>query len=70
MRRRGISTEISRFNDSVKQYNQIQQEKRLQQGLNRAEQGFEQWQKRKSEEKQKKISYQRQPQISREGFER
>ena len=70
MRRRGISTEISRFNDSVKQYNQTQQEKRLQQGLNRAEQGFEQWQKRKSEEKQKKISYQRQPQISQEGFER
>lgn len=37
----------------MKQYNQTQQEKRLQQGLNRAEQGFEQWQKRKSEEKQK-----------------
>jgi len=52
MRRKGIDTEISRFNDTVKQQNSQQlqnkqqhKEKTLEQGLNRVEQGFEQWKK-------------------------
>ncbi len=52
LRRQGIDTEISRFNDNVKQQNaqQLNQEKQqkesvLQRGLSRVEQGFEQWQK-------------------------
>jgi len=52
LRRQGIDTEISRFNDNVKQQNtqQLHQEKQqkesvLQRGLNRVDQGFEQWQK-------------------------
>ena len=52
LRRQGIDTQISRFNDNVKQHNAQhlnQQQQRtdnvLQRGLNRVEQGFEQWQK-------------------------
>ena len=52
LRRKGIGTAISRYNDNVKQHNTQylnQQQQRtdsvLAQGLNRAEQGFEQWQK-------------------------
>ncbi|HAY4137183.1 MULTISPECIES: MobQ family relaxase [Klebsiella pneumoniae complex] len=52
MRRKGIDTEISRFNDTVKQqnsqqlqYKQQHKEKTLEQGFNRVEQGFEQWKK-------------------------
>ena len=52
LRRQGIDTEISRFNDNVKQQNtqQLDQQKQqkesvLQRGLNRVDQGFEQWQK-------------------------
>ena len=52
MRRKGIDTEISRFNDTVKQQNSQQlqnkqqhKEKTLEQGFNRVEQGFEQWKK-------------------------
>ena len=52
LRRQGIDTEISRFNDNVKQQNtqQLHQDKQqkesvLQRGLNRVDQGFEQWQK-------------------------
>ena len=52
MRRKGIDTEISRFNDTIKQqnsqqlqYKQQQKEKTLEQGFNRVEQGFEQWKK-------------------------
>ena len=52
LRRQGIDTQISRFNDNVNQHNvkhlnqqQQQKDSVLQHGLNRAEQGFEQWQK-------------------------
>lgn len=52
LRRQGIDTRISRYNDTVKQTNakQLNQQKQqkeqvLQQGLNRVNQGFEQWQK-------------------------
>ncbi|KGH49102.1 mobilization protein, partial [Acinetobacter idrijaensis] len=52
MRRKGIDTEISRFNDTIKQQNSQQlqnkqqhKEKTLEQGFNRVEQGFEQWKK-------------------------
>ena len=52
MRRKGIDTEISCFNDTIKQQNsqqlqnkEQQKEKTLKQGFNRVEQGFEQWKK-------------------------
>ena len=52
LRKQGIDTQISRFNDNVNQHNvkhlnqqQQQKDSVLQHGLNRAEQGFEQWQK-------------------------
>lgn len=52
MRRKGINTEISRFNDTIKQqnsqqlqYKQQHKETTLEQGFNRVEQGFEQWKK-------------------------
>ena len=54
LRRQGIDTQISRFNDNVTQHNakhlnqqQQQKESVLQRGLNRVDQGFEQWQKNK-----------------------
>ena len=53
LRRQGIDTEISRFNDNVKQqkhnsFTNTNSRKRafLQRGLNRVDQGFDQWQKR------------------------
>ena len=52
LRRYGIETEISRFNDNVKQQNtqQFEQDKPkiesvLKQGLDKVDQGFDQWQK-------------------------
>ena len=52
LRRQGIGTEISRYNDKVKQHNaqylnqkEQQKETTLQRGFNRVEQGFNQWQK-------------------------
>ena len=52
LRRQGIDTEISRYNDKVKQHNALylnQQEQKkentLQRGFSRVEQGFDQWQK-------------------------
>lgn len=52
MRRKGIDTEISRFNDTIKQqnsqqlqYKQQYKEHTLEQGFNRVEKGFEQWKK-------------------------
>ena len=52
LRRQGIGTEISRYNDKVKQHNaqylnqkEEQKETTLQRGFNRVEQGFDQWQK-------------------------
>ena len=76
LRRQGISTEISRFNDNVKQQNtqQLHQEKQqkesiLQHGLNRVDQGFEQWQKnqeaKRLEQEQQKLEQQRVEQANR-----
>ena len=52
LRRQGIDTQISRFNDNVNQHNaqqlnqqQQQKDSVLQRGFNRVEQGFEQWEK-------------------------
>lgn len=52
LRRQGIGTEISRYNDKVKQHNaqylnqkEQQKETTLQRGFSRVEQGFDQWQK-------------------------
>ncbi|AXX83705.1 Conjugal transfer protein (plasmid) [Acinetobacter lwoffii] len=52
MRRKGIDTEISRFNDTIKQqnsqqlqYKQQHKEQTLEQGFNCVEKGFEQWKK-------------------------
>lgn len=52
LRRQGIGTEISRYNDKVKQHNaqylnqkEQQKETTLERGFNRVEQGFDQWQK-------------------------
>jgi hypothetical protein len=75
LRRQGIDTEISRFNDNVTQHNakhlnqqQQQKESVLQRGLNRVDQGFEQWQKnqeskrleleRQAEQRQQKLEHQ------------
>ena len=70
LRRQGIDTEISRFNDNVKQQNiqQLQQEKQqkesvLQRGLNRVDQGFEQWQKN---QESKRLELERQAEIKRQ----
>ncbi|MFV5504125.1 MobQ family relaxase [Acinetobacter sp. 226] len=67
LRRQGIDTEISRFNDSVKQQNsqQLNQEKSktenvLQQGLNRVEKGFDQW---KNNQEAKRLEQDRQAQM-------
>lgn len=52
LRRKGIDTEVSRFNDNIKQqnsqqlqYKEPQKEKILEQGFSRVEKGFEQWKK-------------------------
>ena len=70
LRRQGIDTEISRFNDNVKQQNtqQLQQEKQqkesvLQRGLNRVDQGFEQWQKN---QESKRLELEHQAEIQRQ----
>jgi len=70
LRRQGIDTEISRYNDHVKQHNAQhlkQQQQRtdsvLQHGLNRAEQGFEQWQKN---QEAKRLEQERQAEIQRQ----
>ncbi|ENV35509.1 hypothetical protein F960_00281 [Acinetobacter gerneri DSM 14967 = CIP 107464 = MTCC 9824] len=64
LRRQGIDTEISRFNDNVKQRNtqQLHQEKQqkesvLQRGLSRVDQSFDQWQKNQ-ETKRLELEYQ------------
>ena len=70
LRRQGIDTEISRFNDNVKQQNtqQLHQEKQqkesvLQRGLNRVDQGFEQWQKN---QESKRLELERQAEMKRQ----
>ena len=70
LRRQGIDTEISRFNDNVKQQNtqQLDQQKQqkesvLQRGLNRVDQGFEQWQKN---QESKRLELERQAEMKRQ----
>ena len=70
LRRKGIDTEISRFNDNVKQQNaqQLDQQKQqkesvLQRGLNRVDQGFDQWQKN---QETKRLEPERQAEMKRQ----
>ena len=70
LRRKGIDTEISRFNDNVKQQNaqQLDQQKQqkesvLQRGLNRVDQGFDQWQKN---QENKRLELERQAEMKRQ----
>ena len=76
LRRQGIDTEISRFNDHVKQQNfkylnqqKLTKESTIQSGLNRVDQGFEQWQKnqeaKRLELEQQKLEQQRLEQANR-----
>ena len=70
LRRQGVDTEISRFNDNVKQQNsqKFHQEKQqkesvLQRGLNRVDQGFDQWQKN---QESKRLELERQAEMKRQ----
>ena len=70
LRRQGIVTEISRFNDEIKRQNEkrlnpsIQpREQALEQGLNRVEDRFEQW---KKDQKAKKLAQDRQLRLQQE----
>jgi hypothetical protein len=70
LRRQGIDTRISRYNDTVKQTNakqinqqQHQKDSVLQQGLNRVNQGFEQWQKN---QESKRLEQERQAEMKRQ----
>ena len=76
LRRQGIDTEISRFNDHVKQQNfkylnqqKLTKESTIQSGLNRVDQGFEQWQKNQEAKRlqleQQKLEQQRIEQTNR-----
>ena len=76
LRRQGIDTEISLFNDHVKQQNfkylnqqQLAKENTITSGLNRVDQGFEQWQKnqeaKRLEMEQQKLEQQRLEQANR-----
>ena len=76
LRRQGIDTEISRFNDSIKQQNfrylnqqELTKESTIKNGLNRVDQGFEQWQKnqeaKRLELEQQKLEQQRLEQANR-----
>jgi len=66
LRRKGIDTEVSRFNDNIKQqnsqqlqYKESQKEKILEQGFSRVEKGFEQW-KKDQEAKRLQLEHQQQ----------
>lgn len=66
LRRKGIDTEVSRFNDNIKQqnsqqlqYREPQKEKILEQGFSRVEKGFEQW-KKDQEAKRLQLEHQQQ----------
>ena len=67
LRRQGIDTEISLKNDLIKQFNadrtNEQKESVLQRGLNRVDQGFEQWQKN---QEAKRLELERQAEIQRQ----
>ena len=76
LRRRGIDTEISRFNDHIKQQNfkylnqqELVKESTIKNGLSRVDQGFEQWQKnqeaKRLELEQQKLEQQRLEQANR-----
>ena len=76
LRRQSIDTEISRFNDHVKQQNfkylnqqKLTKESTIQSGLNRVDQGFEQWQKnqeaKRLELEQQRLEQQRLEQANR-----
>ena len=72
LRRKGIDTEISRFNDNVKQQNNQQlqykepkKEKILEQGFSRVEKGFEQW-KKDQEAKRLQLEHQQQLKLQQE----
>ena len=76
LRRQGIDTEISRFNDNIKQQNfkylhqqELSKESTIQNGLSRVDQGFEQWQKnqeaKRLEMEQQKLEQQRLEQANR-----
>ena len=76
LRRQGIDTEISRFNDHIKQQNfkylnqqELTKESTIKNGLNRVDQGFEQWQKnqeaKRLELEQQKLEQQRIEQTNR-----
>jgi len=74
LRRQGIGTEISRYNDKVKQHNaqylnqkEQQKETTLERGFNRVEQGFDQWQKdREMKQAEQKAS----PNLNKGGWSR
>ena len=66
LRRKGIDTEVSRFNDNIKQQNNQQlqfkepkKEKILEQGFSRVEKGFDQW-KKDQEAKRLQLEHQQQ----------
>jgi hypothetical protein len=70
LRRQGIDTEISRFNDNIKQQNfkylnqdTLSKENTLKSGLSRVDQGFDQWQKDKEA---KRLELERQTEIKRQ----
>ena len=70
LRRLGIDTEISNFNDTIKQQNfkylnqqTLTKENTLKNGLNRVDQGFEQWQKA---QEAKRLELERQAEIKRQ----
>lgn len=72
MRRKGIDTEISRFNDTIKQqnsqqlqYKQQHKEQALEQGFNRVEKGFEQW-KKDQEAKRLELEHKKQLKLQQE----
>jgi len=72
MRRKGIDTEISRFNDTIKQqnsqqlqYKQQHKEQTLEQGFNRVEKGFEQW-KKDQEAKRLELEHKKQLKLQQE----
>lgn len=67
LRRKGINTEISRYNDTVNEYNtkqlnqqQQQKDSVLQQGLDRVNRSFDQWQKN---QESRRLELERQTQI-------
>ena len=72
MRRKGIDTEISRLNDTIKQqnsqqlqYKQQYKEHTLEQGFNRVEKGFEQW-KKDQEAKRLELEHKKQLKLQQE----